>query len=261
MDRSLKEGSFPGMLYPKIRQTYNLRKLYVGVYFDFAVNGSKTILLCLHNTDLDNSVQGTTSGLMLLTANASRSDPISLLARVDDDEYLVLPNSSSIVSIREGTLDITSRHEVRIIAPMVGGRIETLQVEGLLIDEGGQLLSFQTELEPAVQSSESEETAEQTRSAPRLDRKMLEIITDMPGSMAMKAKGGVGDAAKTRGILGGVLGWEYLLGEMFASDHVSVGMEGMCLVQECIGGQGAPAGIADVFFQRSYRTSKKKTHT
>jgi hypothetical protein len=106
-------------------------KLCIGVYFDFAVNGSSTILLSLHNIDRrakGNSAQGTASGLMLSTANASTPEPISLLARVDNGEYQILPNSSSIVSIRAGNLDTSSRHEVRIIAPMVGGRIKTLQV-------------------------------------------------------------------------------------------------------------------------------------
>jgi hypothetical protein len=46
------------------------------------------------------------------------------------------------------------------------------------------------------------------------------------------------------------MGWEYLLGEMFGSDHVTIGMYGMCLIQNCIGGAGSPIGLADVFFQR-----------
>jgi hypothetical protein len=112
------------------------------------------------------------------------------------------------------------------------------------------LLSFQAELEPAIQVSGSEETDEQIKAFLQSERKMFEIVTDMPGSMAMKPKGGTEGAPNTRGILGGVLGWEYLLGEMFESDHVSAGMEGMRLFQECIGGQGSPVGIADVFFQR-----------
>jgi len=46
------------------------------------------------------------------------------------------------------------------------------------------------------------------------------------------------------------MGWEYLLGDMFESDHVMIGMDGMCLIPDCIGGRGSPAGLADVFFQR-----------
>jgi hypothetical protein len=61
------------------------------------------------------------------------------------------------------------------------------------------------------------------------------------------------DSSMASGILGGVMGWEYLIGEMFGSDHISIGMDGMCLMQDCIGGRGSPAGLADVFFQRLLR--------
>jgi hypothetical protein len=78
---------------------------------------------------------------------------------------------------------------------------------------------------------------------------MLEIIADLPGSVTGR------DRRKTigssHGILGGVMGWEYLLGEMFGAAHVTIGMDGMCLIQDCIGGRGRPVGLADVFFQRS----------
>jgi hypothetical protein len=31
---------------------------------------------------------------------------------------------------------------------------------------------------------------------------------------------------------------------------LTTGMDGMCLIQDCIGGTGSPVGLADVFFQR-----------
>ena len=37
---------------------------------------------------------------------------------------------------------------------------------------------------------------------------------------------------------------------MFITDHVTIGMEDMYLIQDCIGGQWTPNGLADVFFQR-----------
>jgi hypothetical protein len=229
-DKTRKDGSFPG------------------VYFNFAFNGSNTILVSLHNTDPSArppaSASKASQGLAILgTANASYAKPISLLARVDDDEYIILPNASSIVLIREGNLEPHVRHEVRIIAPMFGGEVvETLQVEGIWISEAGQLLSFETESTTKLQTTDATGLAR-----PGSHRKMLEIVTDFPGSMAGRDRK---KNSQSKDILGGVAGWEYLLGEMFGVDHVIVGMDGMCLIQECIGGRGSPTGLADVFFQR-----------
>lgn len=128
---------------------------------------------------------------------------------------------------------------------MFGGEVvETLQVEGIWIDEAGQLLPFKTD---STAEGPTAGSTELIHSRPH--RKMLEIVTDLPGSMAGRDR-----RKNTRlrgGILGGVVGWEYLLGEMFGVDHVTIGMDGMCLIQDCIGGKGSPAGLADVFFQRS----------
>ncbi|PVH89051.1 hypothetical protein DL98DRAFT_544096 [Cadophora sp. DSE1049] len=89
-------------------------------------------------------------------------------------------------------------------------------------------------------------------------RRMLEIVTDLPGSMAERDRQKNSDTS--RGILGGVMGWEYLLGEMFGSDHVTIGNDGMCLIPDCIGGRGSPAGLADVFFQSGPAGSEQYTH-
>lgn len=124
---------------------------------------------------------------------------------------------------------------------MVGGEvIETLQVDGIWIDKGAELLPF--EKNPHMDEMIG------TASAAQDSNKMLEVVTDqvgwMAGRHAREASGSI------HGILCGVMGWEYLLGEMFGVDHVTIGMEGMCLVEDCIGGRGRPAGLADVFFQR-----------
>jgi len=218
----------------------------VGVYFDFALKGSKTVFLSLHNKEQSNQlptkrITGTTQSLAFLPmANASSAAPISLLARVDDDEYIVIPNASSITTIRRGNLDPRSRHNIRIIAPMVSRiNVETLQVEGIWIDQGGEVLPHEASVFgddfPPAQNK-------------HVQNKMLEVVTDLPGSKAGRDKGK--SSGITHEILGGVMGWEYLLGEMFGSDHVTTGMDGMCLIQDCIGGRGSPVGLADVFFQR-----------
>ena len=92
------------------------------------------------------------------------------------------------------------------------------------------------------------ESEEDLLQANRERRKVVEIITDSPGSFTRKHvahRTGGGD-----GLLAGVMGWEYLLGEMFGADHVCIGVDGMCLTQDCVGSNGFPAGIGDVFFRR-----------
>ena len=217
-----------------------------GVYFDFALNGTSTVVIALHNSDQQTPGQKKEPREVSLTlpflplTNAFSAAPISLLARIDDDEYLVLPNATSLVSVCRGNLNSLSRHEIRIIATMVGSdAVETLQIEGIWIDEGGHLLQCQDEQTAASPLSQQAKSTTQ--------RRMLEIVTDLPGSVAEKGRRNSGTS---RNILGGVLGWEYLLGEMFGSDHVTIGGDGMCLIPDCIGGRGSPAGLADVFFQR-----------
>jgi hypothetical protein len=214
------------------------------------LKGSKTILLSLRNSDQSNKLLktesiGSVQGLVFIPlTNTSSAAPISLLARVDDEEYIVVPNATTITSIRRGNLDPNSRHDIRIIAPMVSNSsLETLQVEGIWIDEGGQLL-------PCEVPTDFRDSFLPDRCPSPVQNRMLEIVTDMSGSKAGKdkhKKSGI-----TGEILGGVLGWEYLLGDMFGSDHVTIGMDGMCLVQDCIGGTGRPVGLADVFFQRFF---------
>ncbi|KAK2626469.1 hypothetical protein QTJ16_003644 [Diplocarpon rosae] len=219
-----------------------------GVYFDFVVDGSSTVLLSLHNcvqqkkpsTGYSSAVTATLPFLAL--TNTSRAAPISLLVRIDDEEYLVLPNATNIASISHGSLSQT-RHEIRVIAPMAGGdTLQTFQIAGIWIDEGGKLLPYQNLHEQIAQTP----------------RKMLEVVTDLPGSLAGKDRRK--SIGTSQGILRGVLGWEYLLGEMFASDHVTIGMDGMCLISECVGGRGSPAGLADVFFQSGPAGSEQYSH-
>ena len=81
-------------------------------------------------------------------------------------------------------------------------------------------------------------------------KKILEVVTDSPGSFSSKQKGRGRRTGGADGLLSGVMGWEYLLGEMFGADHVGIGVDGMCLTQDCIGGNGEPAGMGDVFFRR-----------
>jgi hypothetical protein len=212
------------------------------------------------------------------------TSPISLLARLDSDEYTLLPNSSSLVAVRSGDLEPAQTHEVRIIAPMTDDSGSGIfELEGIWLDKGGRLLQVEgSQLEKTVAdeddleaenaemgskhqkgvwnlikdpvddilsaNSVSSDSGEDLEGYARERRKVLEVVTDTPGALVHRTNhqrtGG------SDGILGGVMGWEYLLGEMYSVDHVTVGVDGMCLTQECIGGTGEPAGMGDVFFRR-----------
>lgn len=195
----------------------------------------------------------------------SGAEPISLLAQIDDEEYIVLPNATSLVTIRTKDLDSHSTHNIRIIAPMIGkDTIETFQFLGLWIDAEGELIPVRNQYPTQEPIAEYEHHANdevyRANDFPRGEnprRNMLEILTDMPGSMTGRnRRKHQMDSSTASGILGGVMGWEYLIGEMFGSDHVSIGMDGMCLMHDCIGGRGSPEGLADVFFQRFVRPNR-----
>ncbi|RDW79949.1 hypothetical protein BP6252_04587 [Coleophoma cylindrospora] len=176
------------------------------VYFDFVVNGSKTILISLHNTKSQSSeflAEKPLPEFLRPSNTTSTSAPVSILARVGDEDYLVFPEASSITDIRRN-LDVTSRQDIRIVAPMNGG-FETLELDGLWIDEKSQILP-----QSQTQTGNGGEHPRQ--------RKILEIVTDLSGASTARQA----DTKKTaQALLRGVRGWEYLLGEMFGADHTS----------------------------------------
>ncbi|CAG8977212.1 hypothetical protein HYALB_00007906 [Hymenoscyphus albidus] len=243
-----QEGSFPGTV--KILTLNSIRQeltIVVGIYFDFEIKGSTTVFLSLQNTERYQELpkpQKPPRTLDFLPANTpSVAGPISLLARVDGDEYTIFPNATSVVKLRNGELDPLARHYIRVIAPNIkDNRTTLLQVNGIYIDGKGELLAplEATTLPKKTRAKDKAMTA-QTR------RKMLEVVTDLPGITT----GSLGHKEATPGheVLRGVMGWDYLLGEMFEADHVSIGADGMCLIQNCIGGRGSPLGISDLFFQ------------
>lgn len=269
-----------------------------GVYFDVTVTNTTTLLLALHNVAIHpkagkHGAITQTSALVPLptpghysfrpiTSNERPAPPISLLARVDGEEYIILPNCSSLVSVCSNDLSREDEHQIRIAAPMTddNGR-GILELEGLWLSKGGQLLRVQGSLLAEEYEDEDDLSAEndqigrkhenglknilkgnaretkqqelaEKEDVPTLLRdrkKVLEVITDVPGSF--RAQHASGRSGGADGLLAGVMGWEYLLGEMFGADHVGIGMDGMCLTQDCIGGVGFPAGLGDVFFRRS----------
>ncbi|MCJ1476096.1 hypothetical protein MMC13_004761 [Lambiella insularis] len=272
---------------------------FPGVYFDLHVCNTTTVFLSLRNAFEDDHLSATTTATHPLRSNLPVSNPghlsfhrshlldkpappVSLLARVDQEEYVLLPNSSLLVSVRGGDLDSQVQHQIRIIVPMTDGHGHgVIQMEGIWLSKGGRLLRVDGSLfdedheDEDTLHGESTRTGEKHRSgldaiphkepsdelageAPEpgnedilpiaaYRKKVLEIITDSPGSLSGKNRGKRRGGAD--GLLAGVMGWEYLLGEMFGADHVTVGVDGMCLTQDCIGAIGIPSGMGDVFFR------------
>ncbi|KAL8707985.1 MAG: hypothetical protein Q9220_007065 [cf. Caloplaca sp. 1 TL-2023] len=216
------------------------------------------------------------------SANNKPAPPVSLLARVDQEEYVLLVNASGLVAVCSGTLQRDATHNIRIVAPMNEDHGKgVIQLEGIWLTKGGQFVGIEGlsldnghEFEDAL-TAHSDVVGEKHRSglkellqgsgqAPQADhqlvlkqqegvqdfqsrRKLLEVITDTPGSFGSKNHGKRTGGAD--GLLAGVMGWEYLLGEMFSVDHMAIGVDGMCLIQDCVGGVGQPSGLGDIFFR------------
>jgi hypothetical protein len=167
-----------------------------GVYFDFAINGSRTVFLSLRNNDDILATPTAVDAKTLLPAG------IDFLVRIDEDDYHVISNSSSVVSICSGDLGLNSSHTIRVIAPN-NEPTTTLRVDGIWLDGTGELLPL-----PTIKSLLEEQTSPQMSNR----FKVLEVVTDMSGLTSRKGRK---NKAAFHGILKGVLGWEYLLGEMF----------------------------------------------
>lgn len=298
-NRLRKDGTFPGILSTLLEKLWKVAyRLSAGVYFDITVKNTTSLLLALHNApDQELSTPSSISETPTLLVHGHRKHysfrpipgdkaaaPVSLLAEVDDQEYILLSNSSSLVTISSKGLDERTEHHVRVVAPMTDDHgLGVVELEGLWLSKGGKLVKVAGSLLGEDYENEDLLNAEndqvgakhrtglndigedgtskngrQTASDVIKDegpsrviqdrKKLLEIITDSPGSLTGKQRGRRTGSAD--GLLSGVMGWEYLLGEMFGVDHVGISVDGMCLMPDCIGGTGEPAGMGDVFFRR-----------
>lgn len=272
--------------------------ILAGVYFDIRVKNTTSLLLSLRNysekptspaatSTADPAATLPNSGHLSFrpnTANNKPAAPVSLLARIDQEELVLLPNASALVVVCSGSLQGDAEHNIRIIAPMTDDRGRgIIQLEGIWLDKGAQFERVEGTLfndysvGEDLLSAQSDKVGEKHRAGfARLlkgnshggkaeiqemlkeddgiqdfrdRRKLLEVITDTPGSSGRRKYGTRTGGA--HGLLAGVMGWDYLLGEMFGVDHVAIGVDGMCLLQDCIGGAGRPDGIGDIFFRRS----------
>lgn len=267
------------------------------MYFDIRVTNTTSLLLSLRNSlqaartpaptfTTEPTATIPNSGHLSFRPNSAvhkPAPPISLLARLDQEEYVLLPNASGLVAICSGSLQRDAEHSIRIVAPMTEDNGKgILQLEGIWLDKGAQFGRIEGTMlnddfsDEDLLSAENDQVGEKHRAGLtrllkgnirgvkggpqavlpedegiqdfRDRRKRLEIVTDTPGSYGRRRYSTRTGGAD--GLLAGVMGWEYLLGEMFGVDHVSIGIDGMCLTQDCIGGAGRPDGIGDIFFRR-----------
>lgn len=283
---------------PSSTQTDEVPK---GVYFEIVVNSTSSVFLLLQNSPMARSSAvsdaSSVSARSLPNENFGHlsfqastlpnlpAESVSLLARIDEEEYILFPNASSIVQIRSGDLNPNEVHKIRVIAPMLDDEEQGIvQLEGLWLDKGGRLLGVddfhlgmeveeedssdaenenvgkehrlalsqlwsgggRNEHNSDEKNSENEDSEHESQLV-RTRNRVLEIITDAPGGSRGDSSGGkIGPDT----LLNGVRGWEYRVGEIFRANHVVVGIDGVCLTENCIGGTGEPAGMGDVFFRR-----------
>ncbi|KAL9614560.1 MAG: hypothetical protein Q9167_000929 [Letrouitia subvulpina] len=186
------------------------------------------------------------------SSNEDPAPPISLLARINRETYMLLPNASALVSVSSGKLLPATEYHVRIVAPMVDDHGKGIvQLEGLWLSKGGKLLRVEGSLlseeyadEDALHA-QSDQIGERHRlglsdiirgssrnASPEKvlksssdvtatlasRKKTLEILTDCPGSFGGRLNNtNIGSADD---LLGGETGWEFRLGEMFGVDHI-----------------------------------------
>jgi len=200
------------------------------------------------------------------------------MARIDDEEYVVLPNATGLVAVAMGELERNASHAVRVVAPMSDNEgMGTVQLRGLWLDDGGRLeyvegirkdlteddeeLDEEDSIgkahrsglsrlwhshtkqnhEQKLGSEENNNQEESAASGPR--RRLVEIITDTPGDRSSPSLSG------TEALLAGVTSWKVILGDMFGADHTLMSVDGMCLVRDCVAGTAFPLGIGDVYFR------------
>lgn len=106
------------------------------MYFDIVVKNTTSLFVALHNApestpgDAKGDVAARSDNLLEppkpdhltfhpFPANQKPAPPVSLLARIDEEEYVLLSNSSSLISVCLDSLALNQEHQIRIVAPMI----------------------------------------------------------------------------------------------------------------------------------------------
>ena len=205
------------------------------------------------------------------SASVEAAAPISVIARIDHDEYISFPNSSfGVISIAQGTLERSQDYVIRVMALAMDGSSDfIIEFEGIWLDRGGFLQQCDGSSNTASSSSTHDHVVPPIRPHPdqRLDheseqvtpnakigmngrtifsrphRKTLEIVTDRPSFIRHAQKKGLD-------VLERMTGWEQLLGNLFSIDHVNIVVDGLHLIHTDDLGDGI-GRASDIFFRRS----------
>jgi hypothetical protein len=167
-----------------------------------------------------------------------------------DNEYMIFNNVSLRVEIIRDAVARQTPHTVRVIVPLINNlNDQVFHISGFWLDKGSNLLPVANVQIPDLSPSDPEAADDSTAITEEelVGRKMLEIVSDSGGSHLRRKDG---QSRHSHDILEFVKSWQYLLGEMFGADHMTAGIEGMCLIEDCVGAVGSPMGIGDVYFRR-----------
>lgn len=254
---------------------------YPGAYLEFRVRNCSTAFAALHNTDIERTTQelalegrSISEDIHLdfrpVSERARNAPPVSLISQIDNKEHETFWRSAKgLVAVAVGDLDASADHLIRLIA--TGTEHEEhggLQFEGVWLNVGGALTSWHIqptipEVAPGAGALLPKKSAKLSQSKMEMSglqdttvggvsdkvspylplghRKTVEMVSDVPRSRRSPVE---------NGSLAAVKGFEDLVGDMFAVDHVSISMEGMCLTSPCIGATKQAASVREAYFRR-----------
>ncbi|KAL9625338.1 MAG: hypothetical protein Q9160_000401 [Pyrenula sp. 1 TL-2023] len=235
---------------------------FAGAYLEFIIHNSSSLFLSLYNSGQTSvavppSVDWSSgSDLRHLDLRSTKgrhqpAAPVSLVVIIDEHELVVYPaTGSGIVEVADGILDASSSHHFRIIYsgyPWDSGG--TLQLEGFWISIGGQVSHIHDDgnIRRDDQNVKSlQQNSSIPKLLPRFPRKLLEIITDSSRQLAPNS---TSTTTSTEGVLEDLATWDYLVGEMFNADHVTLSVNDLCLAPDCNGSDSSSITISDTFYR------------
>lgn len=259
----------------------------LGVYFDIRVSNTTSLYLHLHNAPNDpkkkspnpiSSAPANQGRLSFrpLSTKAKPAPPLSLVAVVDGEEYIVLRNSSGLVAVSADGLDPSSSYNVRIIAPgLDDDGIGIIELEGILLSKGGRLEPIYKDRmrhdikeygrpmeDDRIWEAHNPQHSKSDRQSNGFEKwmplgssrrphrnKLLEVVTDYSGLLR-----GLSLNRQNSGhpaVLSSLSAWYNVIGELFHADHVTLSLNGVCMTKECVEGEQHLASIGDTFFRRS----------
>lgn len=263
--RAKERPQFPGSVGADILHTRHLLKTdsLTGAYLEFIIHNSSSLFLSLYNSRQTSvakrkSVNGSSSSdirhldLRSTEGRHQPAAPVSLIVIIDGHELVAHPlTGAGIVEVADGILDASLSHHFRIIYSRYSCEsVGTLQLEGFWMNIGGQMSHIHDNSNTRRDDQNvrsSQQNLSTTKPTSRRRRKSLEVITDVP---RLHAPNSTFTAASTKGVLQDLTKWDYLLGETFKADRVTLSVDGLCLAPDCQGSDSSRVTISDTFYRR-----------